>query len=242
MRWGSFALTALVALTLAIGVLGLPPHDTPAAPVHDHVGRRYIERGVSETGMRNLVTAVLLDYRGFDTFVEVTVIFAALVAVLALPRGGERGTAAASEASSEVDAEPGAVLVSPIVSFVVRWLAPFIGLFALATLFRGHTSPGGGFQAAAIFGALFVALGLVLGRARVARLVPEGARGWLQAAAPLGFALVAALGWWLTGSFLGFPREHDLHAVREAMGVALEVAIAVGGGVVLARLFLALEA
>jgi multicomponent Na+:H+ antiporter subunit B len=233
-RWGSFALTALVALTLAIGVLGLPPHDTPAAPVHDHVGRRYIEHAVAETGMPNLVTAVLLDYRGFDTFVEVTVIFAALVAVLALPRGGRPG----AEASSGEDT----VAVSPIVSFVVRWLAPFIGLFALATLFRGHTSPGGGFQAAAVFGALFVALGLVLGRARVAQLVPEGARAWLQAAAPLGFALIAVLGWWLTGSFLGFPREHDLHAVREAMGVALEVAIAVGGGVVLARLFLALEA
>jgi multicomponent Na+:H+ antiporter subunit B len=226
----ALALVVVVAATLAIGVVGLPARDTLDAPIHDHVGARYLERGVEETGMRNLVGAVLLNYRGFDTMVEVVVIFTALAAVLALPRGGP------------VADEPEAVPVSPIVLFVVRLLAPFIALFAIALLFRGHVSPGGGFQAGALFGALFVALGLVLGRRGAARLVPDRARPWLQAAAPLTFAAVAALGWALTGSFLGFPQAPELHAVREAMALALEVAIAVGGGVILASLFQTLEA
>ena len=251
MRGLGLALVLLAAITMIVGVAGLPPHADPDGPVHTHVGARFVERGVEETGLKNLVAAVLLVYRGFDTFLEVVVIFTALAAVLALPRGaggdvsseGEHGgderraTVLAREASDggRTDA------VSPVVDFVVRLLAPFIAVFALASLFRGHVMPGGGFQAAAIFGAMFIALGLVLGRERAARLVPENARAWLQALGPLAFALVGLLGWRLTGAFLGYPDEAALHALREAMVVALEVAIAVGGAVILAQLFLALE-
>jgi multicomponent Na+:H+ antiporter subunit B len=87
MRPWSLLLVLLVALPLVAGVATLPPHDAPDAPIHTHVGARYLERGVAETGMKNLVTAVLLNYRGFDTFIEVVVIFTALASVLALPRG-----------------------------------------------------------------------------------------------------------------------------------------------------------
>jgi multicomponent Na+:H+ antiporter subunit B len=103
---------------------------------------------------------------------------------------------------------------------VVRLLAPFIAMFALASLYRGHVTPGGGFQSAAIAGALMIALGLVFGREHAARLVPYGARAWLQAVGPLTFAVVALLGWRLTGAFLGYPAEEAAHAVREAMVVA----------------------
>jgi len=267
----SLLLVALVALPLIVGVAGLPRHDAPDSPIHTHVGTRYLERGVAETGFKNMVTAVLLNYRGFDTFVEVVVIFTALAAVLALPRGeaadpdhapGQRApaddatgapepgddavaTAAVPATSGPRDgSETGraheVVPVSPVVLFVVRILAPFLSMFALAMLFRGHITPGGGFQAAAVFGAVFIALGLVFGLGRVARLVPTGLQPWLQAAGPLAFVFVAWFGWRLTGFFLGFPI--DDHTTQEGMGFVLEVAIGVGGGVILARLFLSMEA
>jgi multicomponent Na+:H+ antiporter subunit B len=240
-------LVLVVALPLALGVAGLPPHGDADAPIHTHVGRRYLERGLAETGMRNQVTAVLLNYRGFDTFIEVSVIFTALVAVLTLPRGAGAGAAGAGAdgargAPSASEASPAPIPASPIVFFVVRLLAPFIAVFALATLFRGHVTPGGGFQAAAVFGALFIALGLVLGRERAARLVPTTAGPWLQGVAPLAFAVVAWFGWRLTGAFLGVPTDPAAHGVQEAMGFVLEGAIALGGAVILARLFLSMEA
>lgn len=259
MRGWAWLLALAVALPLVVGVAGLPPHDAPDAPIHTHVGARYLERGVEETGMKNLVTAVLLNYRGFDTFIEVVVIFTALAAVLALPRGAVRpasrrrtedgrGTgdpgvadpdaAAGADAGRLADVD-GEVPVSPVVGFVVRLLAPFMALFAIAMLFRGHVTPGGGFQAAAVFAAIFIALGLVMGRARVGRLVSGRAQPWLQAAGPLAFAAVAWAGWRLTGHFLGYPM-HD-HTAQEAMALVLEVAIGVGGGVILARLFLSME-
>lgn len=239
MRPWSLLLVLLVALPLVIGVANLPPHDAPDAPIHTGVGVRYLERGVEETGYKNLVTSVLLNYRGFDTFFEVVVIFTALVSVLALPRGSAaRPGDAPAEAAKATNGSEG-VPVSPVVSYVVRLMAPFMAMFALAMVYRGHVTPGGGFQAAAVFAAIFIAIGLVLGRARAARLVPVDWRPWLQGAAPLAFALIAWVGWRLTGAFLGFPT--DDHAAQEAMGLVLEFAIALGGGVILARLFLEME-
>lgn len=240
-------LVLLVALPMLLAIRDLPPAGTPDAPIHTHVGARYVEGSLAETGMRNVVTAVLLNYRGFDTFLEVVVIFTALAAVLALPRPGPAGTVLVVAETSPRGAvrRPTwreAIPVSPLVSFVVRLLAPFIAVFAVAVLYQGHVSPGGGFQGAAVLGALFIALSLTLGPERAKRLIPRGARAWLQGAAPLVFALVAFVGWRLSGAVLGFPTESGTEALRDALVFALEIGIVVGGAVVLARLFIAMEA
>jgi len=46
----------------------------------------YIEKGVESTGSINLVTGVLLDFRGFDTLGEATILFTAAVGVLSVLR------------------------------------------------------------------------------------------------------------------------------------------------------------
>jgi multicomponent Na+:H+ antiporter subunit B len=67
---------------LIFGSLDMPLYGDPAAPVHQHVADRYIADGQRETGVPNIVTAVLASYRGFDTLGEVMVIFAAGIGVL----------------------------------------------------------------------------------------------------------------------------------------------------------------
>lgn len=234
MRAWALLLVAVVAGLLLATFAPLPAPGASDAPVHEHVGGTYLEEGYARTGLRNLVTAVLLDYRGFDTFGEVVVIFTALMAVLGLAHGDGR--------TDDADPEPGrGVPVSPVVRFVVRTLAPFIALFALAMLSRGHETPGGGFQAAAVAAALFVASTLVLGRERASRMLPSAATPWWQAAAPLAFALVGWIGWRATGAFLGFPDPTVAGPLREGMTFVLEAGIALGGATILARLFLALE-
>ena len=47
---------------------------------------RYEERVEEECGVPNMVTAILADYRGYDTLGETTVIFTACVAVILLLR------------------------------------------------------------------------------------------------------------------------------------------------------------
>jgi multicomponent Na+:H+ antiporter subunit B len=79
-------LATTCGLLLAYGTYGLPAFSDPQAPIHTHVAARYIERGMQETGIPNIVTAVLASYRGFDTLGETVVVFTAGVGVITLLR------------------------------------------------------------------------------------------------------------------------------------------------------------
>ena len=74
----------LVGAGLIYGTLDMPYYGDPFAPVHQHVAPYYLERGMQETSVPNVVTAVLASYRGFDTLGEVFVVFTAGVGVLML--------------------------------------------------------------------------------------------------------------------------------------------------------------
>ena len=80
------ALAIAALIVLLHGIEDLPPWSDPEQPASAHVSPRYIERGVEETGVPNIVTAVLADYRGYDTLFETVVIFTAGVAVIMILR------------------------------------------------------------------------------------------------------------------------------------------------------------
>ena len=85
-----------------------------------------------------MVTAVLADYRGFDTMFETVVVFIAGMAVIAILRGSSAGRPRRKD--HEVEAEP-----DLIVTNTVRLIVPVIQIFAFYVLAHGHVSPGGGF-------------------------------------------------------------------------------------------------
>ncbi|MDQ3025238.1 MAG: DUF4040 domain-containing protein [Pseudomonadota bacterium] len=76
----------LVGALIVYGTLGLPSFSDPRAPIHTHVVPRYLQEGLKETGVPNIVTAVLASYRGYDTLGETTVVFTAGIGVIALLR------------------------------------------------------------------------------------------------------------------------------------------------------------
>ncbi len=82
--WLPLAVVTLTGTALVYGTLDIPAFGDPEAPAQKHVAPYYIERSVPETGVPNIVTAVLASYRGFDTLGEVFVIFTAGIAVLLL--------------------------------------------------------------------------------------------------------------------------------------------------------------
>jgi len=77
LRWAVLAVVAVVGVQLLGLVVALPPWGDPAAPAAVHVSPRYLSGAVRETGTPNAVTAVLADYRGYDTLIETVVIFTA---------------------------------------------------------------------------------------------------------------------------------------------------------------------
>jgi len=85
-----FACVVVTGAALIYGTLDLPRVGDPGAAAHRHVAPRYIEQGPNETGIPNMVTAVLASYRGYDTLGEVVVIFTAGVGVLGLLGRGRR--------------------------------------------------------------------------------------------------------------------------------------------------------
>lgn len=64
----------------------LPEWGDPNQPASAHVSPHYIERSLDETMVPNAVTAVLADYRGYDTMFETCVVFTAGIAVMLLLR------------------------------------------------------------------------------------------------------------------------------------------------------------
>jgi multicomponent Na+:H+ antiporter subunit B len=84
--WLPLALALVVVGALVYGTLGLPAFSDPGAPIHTHVVPRYLNEGLKETGVPNIVTAVLASYRGYDTLGETAVVFTAGAGVIALLR------------------------------------------------------------------------------------------------------------------------------------------------------------
>jgi multicomponent Na+:H+ antiporter subunit B len=93
LRFSAAPLAVAVAAGAALlyGTWNLPPFGDPAGPIHQHVAPRYLGDVIEETGVPNVVTAVLASYRGYDTLGETTVIFTAGIGVLLLLKGRRRG-------------------------------------------------------------------------------------------------------------------------------------------------------
>lgn len=88
-------IVALLAVILAGGMLiyagqDLPAFGDPESPAYKHpIIEHYITNSATESGVGNIVTALLANYRGYDTLGETTVIFTAGMTVILLLRRRE---------------------------------------------------------------------------------------------------------------------------------------------------------
>ena len=162
---------------LIYGTVDFPDWGDPNSPASLHLSPHYIEKSLEDTAVPNIVTAVLADYRGFDTMFETTVVFAAGIACMFLLRIIKRETPDSRlyrhiPTGVTIRIEQGGKLPvgsadferidlawvphDLIIKTGCRLVIPFIQLFALYVVAHGHHSPGGGFQGGVIFGAAFI--------------------------------------------------------------------------------------
>jgi len=149
-------------------------------------GRRYNNRALDETGAANVVAAVVVSYRGFDTLGEVTVLFVAALGLGALLYGARRE-------KNAKEREP----ASLIVFTGCRFLFPLVLLFGAYVLAHGHVTPGGGFQGGAI-----VASGFVLVYLGCRGTLPAGRLAAAESLSGLAFVVIGFIGLAVGGSFL----------------------------------------
>lgn len=177
----------------------------------DGIAREFLERSYTEGGGRNVVNVILVDFRGFDTLGEVSVLCIVALAVFALLRRfrpapeslavPERKRAQEAFDVEQPDRVPGETFADYLLvpSVIIRLLFPVIGTFAVYLFLRGHDFPGGGFVAGlsmAIAVILqYMAMGTVWVEARI-RVYPLR---WMA----MGFAFAFATG--VAGWLVGYP-------------------------------------
>ncbi len=178
-------IVALIAvLLLAFFLWRLVPLAAPTdlGPV----ARHYAEDGVAENGGSNLVTSIVVNYRGFDTLGEVTVLFLSVAGAAFVLRRRHGLEVHEPLPASEIVQTGARLLFAPIV------------LFGAYIFVHGHLTPGGGFQGGAV-----VASGvLLLILANRDRHLPHGFLGWLESLSGFSYVLAGLAGLWVTGSFL----------------------------------------
>jgi len=130
--WGPRIVLAVLSVAGALAIAGA----VAMLPASDAGLGHEVRAAQSETGIPHPVTAVLLDFRGYDTLLEVAVLLVALLAV----------RSSASRAIARDNDDP----TRPLVAVLVRVLVPGIVLVAGYLLWRGAAAPGGAFQAAAV--------------------------------------------------------------------------------------------
>ncbi len=228
---------AMLGVALLRAVADMPPMGAPDNPDKVNVIPRYLAQGDEETGAANLVTGVILNYRGYDTLAEVAIIFASLCAVLAL-LGRERKGICRSRLDDS------SVKPSMVVRAVVQIMVPVILLFAGYTILQGKLSPGGGFQGGAVIGASIIIFTLAFGLPESTRRIGQGVRVPLESSGILIFMGVGLAAFAFGANFLtlalpGLPPP-AAESVRAFAINLLELAIGVAGGVIFTSIVFAM--
>ncbi len=182
---GRRAVRAAVAVAVGVTVFGLAltsAGNRQAEPVSGEM----VERAVPDGGGRNVVNVILVDFRGFDTLGEITVLCAAAIGSVALARAGRR-----PGGGGEVAGRRLRVRHLVVVDVAVRLVFPAVMVGSLYLLFAGHNQPGGGFVGGIVAGAA-VALRYVAGGIDEVRSLSR-AHPWTVMGAGLLVAAVTAL-------------------------------------------------
>lgn len=82
----AFVALAPLGLLLLYAAADLPAFGAASTPASLHVAPFYVENTMADTRTPNVVTSIIMDYRGFDTLIETCVIFAAGIACAAVLR------------------------------------------------------------------------------------------------------------------------------------------------------------
>ena len=205
-------LVALITVIIAGGLLlyatsDFPAWGNPQSPANaSDLSRHYITETRVETEVPNIVTAVLADYRGFDTMFETVVIFVAGLAILSVLSRPEEGDAHPLALATERYEERDMITI-----ITCRMIVPVIQLFALYVIAHGHYSPGGGFQGGVMLGASYILIALTAGLPAALKRLTEKRALFLAA---LGVFIYAGTG--LLCMFLG-KNFLDYHILSEVL-------------------------
>lgn len=155
-----------------------------------------VTANLADAGAENPVTAVLLNFRGWDTLLESIVLLAALLGVWTLARDEAWG----GRAGLRHVTRPGGVLAQ-----FGRILPPIGLLVGIYLVWAGSKQPGGAFQGGTVLAAVWIVT-IMAGLMQAPRVADRTLRAALVIG-PVIFLALAVAGV-LAGAFLVFPPAH----------------------------------
>ncbi|MDX9740507.1 MAG: monovalent cation/H+ antiporter subunit A [Gammaproteobacteria bacterium] len=215
------ALIAIAAgMTIAMAAYAMLIH-----PQGEGIGSYFLLNALSGGGGSNVVNVLLVDFRSFDTFGEITVLAIVAVTVYALLRRfrpAPESIALPEQQANDVDpavrqppadqAISGYMMVPGV---YLRFLLPFMGLVTAYLFVRGHNLPGGGFVAGLIFAVGFILQYILAGTVWVESRLRLAPNRWIAAGLTLA-GLVGIGAWWFGYPFLTTHTAHvDLPLLGE---------------------------
>jgi len=201
----------LATAVIAGGGMALVSYAVMTRPLVDSIASFFLEHAYVDGGGKNVVNVILVDFRGFDTMGEITVLGIVAISVFSLLRRFRPAAEsvpkpeqqlvqnAYDEARPERDAGSTIREYLTVPAVIMNWMFPVITVLAIYLFLRGHDAPGGGFAA-----------GITMSIAFILQYMAGGTR-WVEARLRvlpirwIGSGLLVAV---LTGmgSFLfGFP-------------------------------------
>lgn len=206
-------LIVIIVLAIIAGGIVLSLKEIPFGISKTKIGNYYTKEGVEETGATNIVTSVVVSYRGFDTLGEITILFAAAIGLGAIignyrkRKPGER-------------VEPS----SFIVITGCRFLFPILLLTGAYIFIHGHLTPGGGFQGGAIIASAFLLMYLGC----EGKKINENTSIIIESLAALTFIALGIIGLTIGKDFLfNFLSKGEPNALLSA-GIIPIIYIAIG--------------
>ncbi|MHB1145936.1 MAG: monovalent cation/H+ antiporter subunit A [Thiobacillus sp.] len=208
---------------------------------YDTIAGYYLENSVPGGGGGNVVNVILVDFRGYDTLGEITVLALAGLGIVAMLQGMKLPAPGRDDAGRvwDADAHP------TIMATLTRILLPLALLVAAFILLRGHNQPGGGFIAGLITAVALIVQYLANGAAWTHRRMASDSHpliAWgLAVAACTGLAswlfgypyLTSTYGhldWPIVGEFeLASAMAFDLGVFLVVVGATLMILVNLGG-------------
>ena len=151
------------------------------------LAQHYVEEAPDELGTPNVVTAVVVTYRGLDTLGEVTVLFLSTAGVGYLLAQRERKGNRQRRRASELLRSGAAFLV------------PFLVLFGVFIFVHGHLTPGGGFQG----GVLIASAMLLILLSEANAVLNHTLLAWVESLSGAAYVVLGLLGLLLAGTAAG---------------------------------------
>ncbi|MDO9346436.1 MAG: monovalent cation/H+ antiporter subunit A [Pseudomonas sp.] len=222
-RLRDFLLSTVVGGGMALLSYAMLTRQTP-----NDISSFYLSRALPEGGGSNVVNVMLVDFRGFDTLGEITVLGAVALTVYALLRRFRPSKESMQLPAQQRQLAPDVAtdLVNPrqasdtalgfmmVPAVLVRLLLPIALVVSFYLFMRGHNQPGGGFVAGLVMSVAFILQYMVAGTQWVEAQMSLRPMRWM------GFGLFSATLTGLGALFAGYPflTTHTWHFSLPVLG------------------------